>query len=383
MFLLKTKHRNRPQIRHQYSVERLEGRLMLAGDMNIGSYVLDGGSVKTDDCETDSGASYRVEDHGIGLDVLDDQPVEEKVVDPPPEQPGTDIEIPVDPSDSSTELEAEEDENDQQVKFGQNQFSDAHEGSSGDQADEFASGESPLIVLPVVTPHTNKKVALAKTDLTTLADTDELDRFHYFAGREESERDEPDDVNEASLTRESLGDHVRRDTFVAMSLLEPRDLSIRETAQQTRTRSVVAERTKEFDESSEPSLEAIHRDLAASDQIFGEQGRVDDWAVASALDHALTELAPDLIPIGGDVPMPIGAEGAVVSNVSANIDVCSVLDERSLSSPGEVPGRHSGVQFAAFIFVSTILTQRGGFFQARGNAGRPADPASPKHSEKT
>ncbi|EMI52927.1 hypothetical protein [Rhodopirellula sallentina] len=378
MFSHKTKVRNRTQFRKRRLLERLEGRLMLAGDVNVGNYVLGGAAVSSDHCETNPPAVYQDSSLSGGLDTQDDSAVEEKFVDfgsdqPVLEHPDVDVGETADPEDSSNEVDVEldvddQDDDDGSTTFVETQFSDPQEVHADSEADDGDPSNDPMIVLHAIDTQASKTKGSSDAGLSASLRASELDRFHYFAEGSVDERSEDE-----LLSREPLHNHLRRDSFVAMSLLEPNQSEVQPFPPRPSAEQVARHNVVDPQRASEPGREQTGRGVRVIDRIFSAQPGVDQWAVATLTDEAIAAMFAVESDVADDSVTRQHANTVEAVDRKATREVSVAFDESVGKTKDSHSQQKSGVQFAALVFMSTLLTQRGGFFHVRTDPIRSSE----------
>ena len=227
--VLSSNHRLRANHdRCRYAFEHLESRMLLAGDMNLGPYVLDG-----------SDASAYPYEHRC-------EPGRDPVTTPAAENP-------TDKSDGSlipetedkwepTRSDSPDPESDLISQFVQAGLPSQDQRDAGRPSEhsggvESAAEVAPMISLPSTSSGFAKKHASSNETTSRRLNQTSFDHFHYFLGNDNSvERTQP------LLSDVPLSRYVEHDPFTAMSLLrldDPRGHD--ETVESTRggTPSVV------------------------------------------------------------------------------------------------------------------------------------------------
>ncbi|MFG0288735.1 MAG: hypothetical protein ACF8CQ_11190 [Rhodopirellula sp. JB044] len=378
MFSHKTKIRSRTQFRKRRLLERLEGRLMLAGDVNVGNYVLGAAAVSSDHCETNPPAVYQDGSLSDGLDNQDDSAVEEKVMDlgsdqPVLEHPDVDVGETADPEDSSNDVDVDldvddQDDDDGSTTFVETQFSDPQEVHADSEADDGDPSIDPMIVLHAIDTQASKTKGSPDAGLSASLRASELERFRYFAEGSVDERPEDE-----LLSREPLHNHLRRDSFVAMSLLEPKQADVqpfppRPSAEQVARHDVVTPQR-----ASEPGRESTGRGVRVMDRIFSAQPGVDQWAVATLTDEAIAAMFTVESDAADDSVTRQHADSVASIDRKVTREVSVAYDGNVTTAKDTQSQQKSGVQFAAIVFMSTLLTQRGGFFHVRTDPVRSSE----------
>ncbi|MCM2375085.1 hypothetical protein [Aporhodopirellula aestuarii] len=353
--------------RHRYAVERLEGRLLLASDVNIGIYVIDCANDAVD-CEyAETDAAYVDTETFAEVDA-----VEEKSRDVPLDQPDPESDAGTDPHGSSTpEPDPEEEDLDNLTTLIDGQGPGSADGSPDEESTEFASDPNQMITLPGFVTESGKKVFQSGGETSGAFDEIELDRFHYFMGRENQRlSDEP------SLVRESLGEHVQRDTFMAMSLLDPVDQMPEASARRENVPLKASVSSLARPESLDDNLGEEVQDIAMTQWVSGSSETVKRWSLSPLLGSTLAGLMGYQASEPGSGEEADGGKVNVNEVAQSNVDLAAELADVVHGSPDPIRIRDTGARLAAFAFVSTILTQRGGFFQtpvARENHGRVSE----------